>query len=143
VKFSFHPRWFLTVAKSTAHFLFSFLHMRIKYFFLFPCCSFFFQILFSSNNFIFKNNSVLLQVWGVVKWNKILKVPFHVPMLQVCVPLNLWYCPCGRAVLSLENIDTAHEKSKQDTTIQTFDNACVWVYVQLCILVSWVKAFLN
>ncbi|CAL4891166.1 unnamed protein product [Urochloa decumbens] len=68
------------------------------------------------------------KVWGVVKRNKILKVPIScrsAPSVCPVRPVVLACCPCGRAVLSLENINTAHEESKQDTTIQTFDNACV------------------
>jgi hypothetical protein len=62
-------------------------------------------------------------------------------MLQVC-PIKPVVLPLCKGC-SIPSEQEYREESKQNTTIQTFLNACVWVYAQLCIIVSLVKALLN
>lgn len=105
-----------------------------------------------SFSFLVKYNSVLLQVWEVVKMKQnIKKRSYHVAMLRVC-PLNLWCWPLweGCSIALMEGLlyllrgTIPHMRSSNRIPhmLQTFVNACVWVYAQLCIFVSSVKVFL-
>lgn len=140
-KFSFSTQWVLTAPQKVRryfHLIFCISSISIIVVFSFMvlfCCSFISDIYFLL--LYFKNNSVLLQVWGVVKRNKILKVP-----IPCCNAPSV--CPIKPVVLPLWkgcSISWYREESKQNTTIQTFLNACVWVHAHLCILVSLVKVF--